>query len=111
VSVRRTVGIAVLAVTVASAVLPPLLAAADLPTAQHHLAHSALIAGAVKAGVLFANPARDTRAGHYGWLLLYDAGTDRGDVLDVEHLGLCALSFVAGFCGQRYAAGTVGPAA
>jgi hypothetical protein len=121
VSSRRTAGIAVLAVTAASAVLPPLLGAADLPTAQHHLAHAALIGGAVIAGVLFANPSRDTRAGHYGWLLLTTLAPIAAMFLMwpseyawfethpaghvVEHLGLLGLSFVTGYAGQRYAAG------
>jgi mono/diheme cytochrome c family protein len=110
-----------LAVTVAGAVLPPLLGAADLPTAQHHLAHSALIAGAVFAGVLFALPSRDTQVGHYGWLLTATLAPIAAMLLMwpskytwfevhpaghvVEHLGLVGLGFLSGYAGQRYAAG------
>jgi mono/diheme cytochrome c family protein len=110
-----------LAVTVASAVLPPILGAGDLPTAQHHLVHSALIAGAVVAGVLFAVPSRDTQTGYYGWLLLTTLAPIAAMLLmwpseyawfelhpaghAVEHLGLVGLGFVTGYAGQRYAAG------
>jgi mono/diheme cytochrome c family protein len=118
---RRTTAALFLGVTVALGVLPPILGARDLPTAQHHLVHSALIAGAVVAGVLFAVPSRDTRAGHYGWLLLTTLAPIAAMLLmwpseyawfelhpaghAAEHLGLVGLGFVAGYAGQRYAAG------
>jgi mono/diheme cytochrome c family protein len=121
VNARHTTAAVIFTVTVAGAVLPPLIGAADLPTAQHHLAHSALIAGAVVAGVLVAAPSRDTRAGHYGWLLAATFAPVAAMLLMwpseytwfelhpaghvIEHLGLVGLGFVTGYTGQRYAAG------
>src|SRR5450631_3283319 len=121
VNARHTTAAVIFTVTIAGAVLPPLIGATDLPTAQHHLAHSALIAGAVVAGVLVAAPSRDTRAGHYGWLLAATFAPVAAMLLMwpseytwfelhaaghvIEHLGLVGLGFVTGYTGQRYAAG------
>jgi hypothetical protein len=66
-------------------------------------------------------PSRDTSAGHYGWLiatvfaplaammLMWPSGYSwfeaHPGAHSIEHLGLVMLGFVAGYAGQRYAAG------
>ncbi|MGZ3522948.1 MAG: c-type cytochrome [Vulcanimicrobiaceae bacterium] len=118
---QRIVASAVLALTILVALAPLVRGAVGLPTAQHHLLHAMLIAGALISAILFATPSRDVGAGHYGWLLVAIFSPLAAMLLmwpseytwferhpaghAVEHLGLVALGFVTAYAGQRYAAG------
>lgn len=110
-----------LGLTIVAALVPLFLGSVDLPTAQHHLLHAALIAGALISALLFAAPSHKTGAAHYGWLLVAIlspvavmmlmwpseyAWFERhpgGHVL--EHLSIIGFAFATGYAGQRYAAG------
>ena len=119
---RRSVASAILGITIVVALVPLVRGTAvDLPTAQHHLLHAALITGALISALLFAAPSHKTAAGHYGWLLIailspiavmmlmWPSGYSwfeqhpSGHVL--EHLGIIGFAFATGYAGQRYAAG------
>ncbi len=111
----------VLGVTIVAAFVPLFLGPVDLPTAQHHLLHAALIAGALIAALLFTAPSHKTGAAHYGWLLVailspvavmtlmwpseyaWFEQHPGGHVL--EHLSIIGFAFATGYAGQRYAAG------
>ncbi|HXP92536.1 MAG TPA: cytochrome c [Candidatus Binatia bacterium] len=94
----------------------------ELPTAEHHLLHAAIVTGAALSGVLAWNPAfaRTSRLAPL-WLLIaicapilamFLMWPSEYAFLDrhpgghaIEHLGLVGLGFVTGYSGQRYAAG------
>ncbi len=118
---KRIIGWVILALTVLVALVPLVRGSADIPIAQHHLIHAALIAGGLLSALLLATPSRDIAVGHYGWLLLavfspfaamllmwpseyawYERHAS-GHIL--EHLGILGLGFTTGYAGQRYAAG------
>jgi mono/diheme cytochrome c family protein len=107
--------------TVLFALAPLVRGNVEIPIAEHHLLHAAILAGAVLAGVLFASADQRARLGGAGWLLValiapvlamllmwpseyaYFETHPYGHVL--EHLGLVALGALTGYGGQRYARG------
>ncbi|MDQ2681507.1 MAG: cytochrome c [Candidatus Eremiobacteraeota bacterium] len=118
---RRIAGGAILALTIIAALVPLIRGSTEIPTSEHHLLHAVLIAGAVIAAILLAQPSRDASAGHYYWLLLAILSPIAAMMLmwpseyawfeqhpaghAIEHLGLIGLGFISGYAGQRYAAG------
>lgn len=117
----RRIGLVLLGVTIIFGLAPLVLGAEDLPTAEHHLFHAILLVGASVAGVLCVTSARRVGTGAVGWLLLallspvvvmllmwpseytYFETHRFGHAL--EHMGIIAFGFAAGFAGQRFAAG------
>ncbi|MHB8146445.1 MAG: c-type cytochrome [Vulcanimicrobiaceae bacterium] len=118
---QRIVASAILGITIVGALVPLVRGAVELPIAQHHLLHAALIAGGLLSALLFAAPSRERGAGHYGWLLLAVLSPIAAMMLMwpseyawfeqhpgghvIEHLGIVGFGFATGYAGQRYAAG------
>ncbi len=118
---QRILGWVVLALSVLFALGPLVRGAMELPTAQHHVLHAALLAGAMISALLLSKPSRDTSAGHYAWLLIAIFAPLATMMLmwpseyvwferhpgghAVEHLGLVILGFATAYAGQQYAAG------
>lgn len=119
----RAIAAAIVAVvTILFALAPLARGEVELPTAQHHLLHTAILAGAVLSGILAWNPAR-ARASRFApcWLLvavlapilaMFLMWPSDYAFLDrhpgghaVEHLGLVLLGFLTAFAGQGYASG------
>ncbi len=116
----RVPGIVLLGITIVAALVPLVRGVTDLPTAEHHLLHAALIAGALISALLLTEPRKAENA-HYGWLLAAVlspiaammlmwpseyAWFERhplGHVL--EHLGIVGCGFASGYAGQMYASG------
>ncbi|MDQ2992249.1 MAG: c-type cytochrome [Candidatus Eremiobacteraeota bacterium] len=117
----RRIGFALLAVTIIAGLAPLVLGTEEIPTAQHHLLHAILLAGAAVSGIFIAGAARRTGTGSIGWLLIalispmlvmllmwpseYAYFETHSFGHAAEHLGVIGLGFLTGFAGQRYAAG------
>ena len=117
----RSVGLILLALAIAFALVPLVRGAVELPTAQHHLLHSLLIAASALAALLLAAPNRSPASGAFGWLLVAMFAPVAAMALmwpseytwfelhpgghAVEHLGLVFLGFLTAYAGQRYCAG------
>lgn len=117
----RRIGFALIGVTIIIGLAPLVLGTEEIPTAKHHLLHAALLVGATVAGIWIAGNARRTGTGAISWLLValispmvvmllmwpseyaYFEAHRFGHT--AEHLGVIAFGFLAGFAGQRYAAG------
>jgi len=117
---RRVIAGLVLFATVLFALVPVIRRGAELPTAQHHFVHALMLAGAALSGILFAGRTRGGRRGAV-WLVIatlvpalamllmwpskyaYFETHPYGHL--TEHLALVVLGFLAGFGGERYAAG------
>lgn len=120
-SARRIAGWAILGLTVLFAFAPFVRGDVDLPTAQHHLLHAALLAGAMISALLLVRPSRDAGAPHVGWLLVAVFAPVAAMLLmwpseyawfernpgghAAEHIGLIVLGFCTAYAGQRFAAG------
>lgn len=116
----RRLAFALLGVTIVIGLAPLLLGAEEIPTAQHHLLHALLLAGAAVAGIFLAS-ARRSGTGAIGWLLValispmvvmllmwpskYAYFETHRFGHAAEHLGIIAFGFLTGFAGQRFAAG------
>lgn len=116
---RRVVGAIVLGATFLFS-LAPLVRGGDLPTAEHHLLHAAILAGAAFAGILFASTTTPSPR-RMAWLIAalvapmvamllmwpseyaFFEQHKFGHVL--EHLGILVCGFVSGYGGQRFARG------
>lgn len=116
----RRAGVGLLGLTIAVALAPLLEGPIEIPTAQHHLIHAALIGASAASALLLVRPAPQPGA-RYGWLLLavftpfaamalmwpsaysWFEAHPGGHV--VEHLGIIATAFVAAYAGERYARG------
>lgn len=117
----RRIGFALLSVTIVAGLAPLVLGAEEIPTAQHHLLHAILLAGAAVSGIFIAGAARRTGTGSIGWLLIalispmlvmflmwpseYAYFETHSFGHAAEHLGVIGFGFLTGFAGQRYAAG------
>jgi mono/diheme cytochrome c family protein len=116
----RVVGLIVLGVAVLFAGLPLLRGPVELPVTQHHLLHAALLVGAALAGVLCGR--RDAlRRAAPAWIVLamiapilamllmwpsdYSFFEQHPAGHALEHVGIIACGFLAGFAGERFAAG------
>jgi hypothetical protein len=113
--------IVILVATILFALVPLFRGRVELPTAQHHLVHAAMLAGAALAGILFAGESARERRSGAAWLVIamiapvlamlamwpssysYFETHSYGHV--GEHLALIFLGFVTGYGGQRYANG------
>lgn len=117
----RIIALLVLLATVLFALAPLVRGRVEIPTAQHHLLHAVMLAGAALSGVLFAgSSARERRSGA-GWLVVAMVTPVLAMLLmwpseyaylethpyghAVEHGGLIFFGFVTGYGGQRYANG------
>lgn len=116
----RSIGVIVLGVTVLLGILPLLRGPVELPVTQHHLLHAILLVGAALAGVLCGRR-NVLRRPSPAWivvamiapmlamLLMWPSGYSyferhpAGHAL--EHIGIVACGFLAGFAGERFAAG------
>jgi len=118
---RVTMGGIALFATVLYALAPIVRGNVEIPIAQHHLFHAAMIAGAAFSGILIAGWQHRERRGAAGWLLAaliapvaamllmwpseysYFELHPWGHV--AEHFGLVGLGFLTGYSGQQYANG------
>jgi mono/diheme cytochrome c family protein len=118
---RLTVAAIALFATILYALAPIIRGGVQIPTAQHHLLHAAMLAGAAFSGILFAGWEHRERRGAGGWLVAaviapvlamllmwpseysYFELHPYGHV--AEHLGLIGLGFLTGYSGQQYANG------
>ncbi len=118
---RSRVGGLALVATILFALAPLYRSGIEISTAQHHLLHAAMLAGAALSGILFAGSAARERPGGALWLVIamvapvlamllmwpseyaYFETHPYGHV--AEHLGLVLFGFTTGYAGQRYANG------
>lgn len=111
----------VLFATVLYASVPLVRGEVEIPTAEHHLLHAAMIAGGVLAGIMFVGKRSRERAGGAGWLIAALVIPVLAMLLmwpseyayfemhryghTVEHFGLVLCGLLTGYCGQRYSGG------
>jgi hypothetical protein len=119
---RSIVGYVLLALALASTIVPLTPFAEALPVWKHHLVHGLVLALASIAGVLLAHsgpPSEDRDAGPGFWVVLsvlapvtsmflmwpttYDWLELHPLAHGAEHLSFVGLGFLAGFGGERYA--------
>jgi mono/diheme cytochrome c family protein len=119
----RIIAFLVLLATVLFALAPLVRGRVEIPTAQHHLLHAVMLAGAALSGILFADVTKSAREqrSSAAWLVVAMVTPVLAMLLmwpseyaylethpyghAVEHGGLILFGFVTGYGGQRYANG------
>lgn len=117
----RTLGYAVLVLTILFALAPAYRGSVEFPVRTHHLLHAAMLVGAALSGLLIARTASTSFSARAAWLVLSVVAPMLAMLLMwpseyspleklpaahvFEHLGLLLFGFATAYAGQQYANG------